>query len=247
MELVSVKKIEKSFGQRKVLDDISLSVQAGKVLAIIGPSGSGKSTLLRCLTMLETIDRGEIKYLDTYAVKTTNDKVCYAPAQVLRQLRTNYGLVFQNYQLFPHFSVLDNICHPLIHVQKMDKNQAIEIADHVLGKMGLTDKKNDYPHMLSGGQQQRVSIARALALNPKVLYFDEPTSALDPELTREVLRFIKILAADKMTMVIVTHEMNFAREVADEVIFMEQGQIVAQGAPEKIFATDNQRISEFIG
>ena len=223
MSLLEMKNIKKSFNGVEVLKDISLKVEKGEVLGIIGPSGSGKSTLLRCATGLETADAGEIHYSGTF------------------------GLVFQNFNLFPHFSVIKNVTDPLIHVQKKPKEEAYRIGRELLKKMGLSDKEDYYPCQLSGGQQQRVSIARALALNPKVLFFDEPTSALDPELTGEILKVIKDLAAEHMTMVIVTHEMNFAENVANYVIFMEKGVIVEEGTPQEVFHSDNQRMKEFLG
>ena len=223
MYLLEVKHVRKSFGTEKVLKDISFKVKEGEVVAIIGPSGSGKSTLLRCATKLEQMDSGEIIY------------------------GGDFGMVFQNFNLFPHFSVMKNICHAPINVQKRDKKEVEQTARDLLKKMGLEDKENQYPYQLSGGQQQRVSIARALALNPKILFFDEPTSALDPELTGEILKVIKDLAADNMTMVIVTHEMNFAKNVADKIIFMEKGVIVEEGTPEEVFNSENVRMQEFLG
>ncbi|MDY5616923.1 amino acid ABC transporter ATP-binding protein [Faecalicatena sp.] len=223
MSLLEMKHIKKSFDGFGVLEDISLTVEEGEVLAIIGPSGSGKSTLLRCATNLETPDAGEIHY------------------------EGEYGLVFQNFNLFPHFSVLKNITDAPIKVQKRNKDEVYKEARVLLEKMGLADKENAYPYQLSGGQQQRVSIARALAMNPKILFFDEPTSALDPELTGEILKVIKDLAAEHMTMVIVTHEMNFARNVADQIIFMDKGVIAEQGTPEEVFSSDNTRMREFLG
>lgn len=223
MKLFEMKHIKKSFGALDVLRDISLEVDQGEVLSIIGPSGSGKSTLLRCATGLEIPDSGEI---------IKNGKI---------------GLVFQNFNLFPHFSVIKNIADAPIKVQKRDKKEVYAQARELLKKMGLSDKENYYPYQLSGGQQQRVSIARALALQPKVLFFDEPTSALDPELTGEVLRVIRQLADEHMTMVIVTHEMQFAKELSDRVIFMEKGLVCQEGTPEEVFGNPNARVKEFIG
>ena len=239
MILLEMRNIKKQFGDLQVINDISLKVKEGEVVAIIGPSGSGKSTLLRCATLLETIDLGEIEYL--------GERVEYEKAEKLKQIHQYFGLVFQNFNLFPHFSVLKNVADPLIHVQKMEKSKALLIARQVLDKMGLKEKERAYPYQLSGGQQQRVSISRALALNPKILFFDEPTSALDPELTGEVLRVIKELAKEKMTMVIVTHEMLFAKEVADRIIFMDQGVIVEEGSPKEVFEnTQHVRTKAFI-
>ena len=223
MSLLEIKNLKKSFGDNVVLKDISLSVEKGEVLAIIGPSGSGKSTLLRCITDLEVEDSGEINFNGTF------------------------GLVFQNFNLFPHHSVMKNITNAPIRVQKRDKTEVFQHARNLLAQMGLEGKEDAYPCELSGGQQQRVSIARALAMNPDILFFDEPTSALDPELTGEILTVIKDLAAQHMTMVIVTHEMAFARNVADTIIFMDGGVIVEEGSPDEVFSSDNQRMKEFLG
>lgn len=247
MKLLEMKHVKKRFGDLEVLKDISLTVEQGQVLAIIGPSGSGKSTLLRCATMLETMDDGEMLYLGEQAVRSENGKAVYAKPADLRRMKGYYGLVFQNFNLFPHFSVLKNIMDAPLHVQKREKTEVEKQARSLLEKMGLGDKADAYPYQLSGGQQQRVSIARALAMNPKILFFDEPTSALDPELTGEILKVIKDLAAEHMTMVIVTHEMNFARNVADHIIFMEHGIIAEQGTPEELFHSENQRTREFLG
>lgn len=222
MTLLEIKNLKKSFNKNTVLEDISLQVEKGEVLAIIGPSGSGKSTLLRCITKLETPDSGEINFDGTF------------------------GLVFQNFNLFPHHSVMKNITNAPIKVQKRNPEEVYKEAEALLEKMDLPDKKDAYPCELSGGQQQRVSIARALAMNPDILFFDEPTSALDPELTGEILKVIKDLASEKMTMVIVTHEMNFAKKVADNIIFMENGYIEEQGTPEEVFQSNNPRIKEFL-
>lgn len=235
MKLLEINNLNKCFGDLEVIKDISISIEEGQVVAIIGPSGSGKSTLLRCATMLEEIDSGEIIYLGESAATTDLDgKTSYASASELKKIREYFGLVFQNFNLFPHYSVIKNIIDPLVAVKKMNKQEAIKIARDLLRKMGLSEKENAYPYQLSGGQQQRVSIARALALNPKVLFFDEPTSALDPELTGDILKVIKDLAAEKMTMVIVTHEMNFARDVADHIVFMDGGVIIEEGSPEEV-------------
>lgn len=223
MKLFEMKDIHKKFDDLEVLKGISLSVNEGEVLAIIGPSGSGKSTLLRLATGLDVPDQGEI--VKEGAV----------------------GLVFQSFHLFPHFSVMQNITDAPIKVQKRKKEEVYAHARSLLKKMGLEDKEDAYPYQLSGGQQQRVSIARALALNPKILFFDEPTSALDPELTGEILKVIKGLASEKMTMVIVTHEMNFAKNVADHIIFMDEGKIAVEGTPEEVFASGHSRMNEFLG
>ena len=216
-------------------------------MSIIGPSGSGKSTLLRCATMLEKVDDGDIIYMGEAAAKSEGGRAIYAKASDLKRIHSYYGLVFQNFNLFPHYSVIKNITDAPLKVQHRNKKEVFEEAKELLRKMGLSDKANAYPHQLSGGQQQRVSIARALAMNPKILFFDEPTSALDPELTGEILKIIKNLAAEKMTMVIVTHEMNFARNVSDYVIFMDKGVIVEEGSPETVFNSQNQRMKEFLG
>ncbi|MGI6112747.1 MAG: amino acid ABC transporter ATP-binding protein [Mahellales bacterium] len=235
MKYLEIKNLVKSFDDLKVIKGISLDVEQGQVVAIIGPSGSGKSTLLRCATMLETMDSGELIYLGEHAVTTGPDgKAVFAPPKQLKKIQRYYGLVFQNFNLFPHYSVIKNVIDPLITVQKKDKEESLAIGRELLKKMSLSEKEDAYPYQLSGGQQQRVSIARALALNPKVLFFDEPTSALDPELTGEILRVIKDLAAENMTMVIVTHEMSFARDVADHIIFMDEGVVVEEGVPEAV-------------
>lgn len=247
MKLLEMNHVKKKFDDLEVLKDISLTVEEGEVLAIIGPSGSGKSTLLRCATMLETMDDGEMFYLGEQAVKSEGGKAVYAKPAELRRMQGCYGLVFQNFNLFPHFSVLKNIMDAPLHVQKRNKKEVEKQARALLDKMGLGDKADAYPYQLSGGQQQRVSIARALAMNPKVLFFDEPTSALDPELTGEILKVIRDLAAEHMTMVIVTHEMNFARNVADHIIFMEHGIIAEQGTPDELFHSNNRRTKEFLG
>lgn len=247
MNLLEMNHIKKSFDGLEVLKDISLTVNEGEVLSIIGPSGSGKSTLLRCAVMLEKIDDGDIIYMGEAAAKSEDGKAVYAKAFDLKRIHGYYGLVFQNFNLFPHYSVIKNITDAPLRVQHRNRDEVFEEAKELLRKMGLSDKANAYPYQLSGGQQQRVSIARALAMNPKILFFDEPTSALDPELTGEILKIIKNLAAEKMTMVIVTHEMNFARNVSDYVIFMDKGVIVEEGSPETVFNSQNQRMKEFLG
>jgi polar amino acid transport system ATP-binding protein len=247
MHLLEMKHIKKEFGGVPVIKDISLSVEQGEILAIIGPSGSGKSTLLRCATMLETIDGGEILYQGQKAAWVENGKPVSPQKQELKEIQSCFGLVFQNFNLFPHFSVIRNITDAPIKVQKRNKEEVYEEAKELLVKMGLADKADAYPYQLSGGQQQRVSIARALAMKPKMLFFDEPTSALDPELTGEILKVIKDLAAEHMTMVIVTHEMNFARNVADKIIFMDKGVIAVEGTPEEVFDSEHARMQEFLG
>lgn len=248
MYLLEMNHIVKGFDGLGVLKDISLSVKKGEIVSVIGPSGSGKSTLLRCATMLETIDSGEIVYLGEKAAWTgSGGKAVYAGRKDLRHIQSHYGLVFQNFNLFPHYTVMKNITDAPIHVQKRNREEVYEEAKALLRKMGLEDKEKVYPYQLSGGQSQRVAIARALALNPKILFFDEPTSALDPELTQEVLKVIKSLAELNITMVIVTHEMAFARDISDRVIFMADGVIVEEGSPDQVFASGNERTQSFLG
>ena len=245
--LLQIDHIRKAFDGVEVLKDISLSVREGEVVSVIGPAGSGKSTLLRCATMLETMDGGSLSYLGEQAAYEEEGKCVYVPKKKLREIHKNFGLVFQNFNLFPHYSVMKNIIDAPVAVDHVPKKEARERAEKLLLQLGLSDKADAYPCQLSGGQQQRVSIARALALQPKILFFDEPTSALDPELTGEVLKVIKELAKEHMTMIIVTHEMQFAREVSDRIIFMEQGVIQAEGTPDEIFHSSNERVREFIG
>ena len=247
MNLLEMKNIKKEFNGLKVLKDISLHVKEGEIVSIIGPSGSGKSTLLRCATMLTDVDSGEITYMGKKTVWMENGKPVTPPKKELKEICSCFGLVFQNFNLFPHYSVMKNITDAPIHVQKRDKTEVYQEARELLAKMGLSDKEDAYPCQLSGGQCQRVAIARALALNPKILFFDEPTSALDPELTGEVLRVIRSLADLHITMVIVTHEMNFARDISDRIIFMDQGVIAVEGTPEQVFSSDNSRMKEFLG
>ena len=238
--LVSLSHARKSFGKTEVLKDISLSVEQGQVVAIIGPSGGGKSTLLRCMTLLETLDGGSLSYGDLAVATDGGSGSVYGGKSVLSQAKTRFGLVFQNFNLFPHYTVLKNIADAPLSVQKRPKDQVMAQAHELLVKMGLEGKENMVPCELSGGQQQRVAIARALALNPDVLFFDEPTSALDPELTKGVLKVIRDLADEHMTMVIVTHEMSFARDVADHIIFMDGGYIVEEGPAEQVINNPQQ-------
>ncbi|MBR6045029.1 MAG: amino acid ABC transporter ATP-binding protein [Ruminococcus sp.] len=245
--MLEVNNLSKRFGDLEVLRDISFSVEEGQVVSIIGPSGSGKSTLLRCINQLERADGGEINVCGMNMMKTADGKAVYAPKKTLREIRLRIGLVFQNFNLFPHKSVMENIIEAPVHVLKKAKTEAVSEANELIRKMGLTGKEKSYPCELSGGQQQRVSIARALALKPDVLFFDEPTSALDPELTGEILKVIKELAEEKMTMVIVTHEMEFARDVSNHVIFMDGGFIVEEGDPAELFGnTQNERTKQFL-
>lgn len=247
--VLKVVHLKKSFGDNHVLKDISFDLKEGEVLSIIGPSGSGKSTLLRCITQLETMNAGTVCVNGKDMVVGVDKKgvAKYAPASVLREIRLSTGLVFQNFNLFPHLTVLQNLTIAPIRVLGMDREEARKRGRELLKQMGLETKEKAYPCELSGGQQQRVSIARALAMQPKILFFDEPTSALDPELTGEVLKIIKGLADQKMTMVIVTHEMAFARDVANKVIFMDQGVIVEQGSPDFVFnQSGNERLASFL-
>lgn len=247
MKILEMNHVKKNFGNNQVLKDINLSVNEGEVVTIIGPSGSGKSTLLRCATFLETMDDGNIIYMDDEVVKSENGHSVYGNKEQQKRALSYFGLVFQNYNLFPHFTVLKNIIDAPIRIQKRNKEEVIAEARALLAQMGLSDKENAYPGQLSGGQQQRVSIARALAMKPKILFFDEPTSALDPELTLEILKVIKDLAKQKMTMVIVTHEMTFAHDVSNRMIFMDKGVIVEETTPDKMFTSDNERTKEFLG
>ena len=243
MDILSISHLSKSFGPLNVLRDISFSVRKGEVVSIIGPSGSGKSTLLRCATMLETADSGTISYENLRILN--NGK--YAGKSVLKQARNRFGLVFQSFNLFPHYSVLKNIIDAPVCVQKRNRAEVIGEAKQLLHKIGLEGREDAYPYQLSGGQQQRVAIARALAMNPDILFFDEPTSALDPELTAEILKVIRQLAEEHMTMVIVTHEINFARNVSDRIVFMADGVIVEQGSAEQLVDNpQNDRTRAFL-
>ena len=248
MAILTVKDLTKSFGSNEVLKGISFEIHAGEVLSVIGPSGSGKSTLLRCCTLLEKMDAGEIAYGDLTMAKTgENGRAVYSSAAVLQQIRRRFGLVFQNFNLFPHYSVLRNLTEAPVRVEKKPRQEAEENARALLKKVGLENKADAYPCELSGGQQQRVAIARALAMQPDILFFDEPTSALDPELTGEILKVIRSLAEEHMTMVIVTHEMAFARDVSDRVIFMDGGVIVEEGDPSQVIDhPENERTKAFL-
>lgn len=242
MNILEIKDLRKSFDGNEVIKGISMTVTKGEVVAVIGPSGSGKSTMLRCATLLENMDSGCLSYMDTPAVWTDEKtgRTKRESGEGLRKIRGYFGLVFQNFNLFPHYSVLKNVTDAPISVQRRNRGEVHTMALSLLGKMGLSDKADAYPYQLSGGQQQRVSIVRALCMQPEILFFDEPTSALDPELTGEVLAVIRSLAQEKMTMVIVTHEMQFARAVADRVVFMDGGVIVEQGPPEHVFSSPKE-------
>ena len=246
--LVLLEHARKSFGGTPVLKDISLSVRRGEVVAVIGPSGGGKSTLLRCCTLLETLDGGRLAYGDLVVAEEDADgRAVYAGKAALKEAKTRFGLVFQNFNLFPHYTVLKNVTDAPLHVQKRPKSEVMEHARALLAKMGLEGTEDKVPCELSGGMQQRVAIARALAMEPKIMLFDEPTSALDPELVGDVLAVMKKLAEDGMTMLVVTHEMGFAREVADRVVFMYDGVVLEEGTPQEIFtAPKHERTRQFL-
>ncbi|KUO61295.1 MAG: polar amino acid ABC transporter ATP-binding protein [Gracilibacter sp. BRH_c7a] len=249
MNILKIKNVSKKFGALEVLKNINLEITRGEVVAIIGPSGSGKSTLLRCLIRLVNIDKGSIEIDGKSMVDQDDTGVSiYSSEKDIRVLRKKMGMVFQNFNLFPHKSVLENIIEAPLTVNRTIREEAESTADKLLAKVGLSDKRNSFPCELSGGQKQRVAIARALAMNPAIMLFDEPTSALDPELTGEVLRVMKALAEEHMTMLVVTHEMAFAREVADRVIFMDLGEIIEQGKPEDVFGNPTHpRTQAFLG
>lgn len=247
VNILSVSNLQKNFGDLSVLKDISLSVNHGEIISIIGSSGSGKSTLLRCINRLETINGGKIVIDNDIMVSSEEGKVKYTEAEVLKKIRMKMGLVFQNFNLFPHYNVLRNITEAPVVVAGSSKEEAEKDAYELLKKLGLSDKAGAYPYQLSGGQSQRVSIARALALKPKILFFDEPTSALDPELTGEVLKVIRSLTDLNMTMIIVTHEMSFAKEISNRMIFMDEGLIVEDTTPTELFNSANERTKTFLG
>ena len=234
--MIRMRNIHKSFHNLNVLKGIDLEVKRGQVVAIIGPSGSGKSTLLRCLNRLETIDKG---YIEVEGDLLAEDGK-YVEEKKPRQICAKMGMVFQQFNLFPHMTVMENLIEAPVHVKGMKLQEIIPVAENLLEKVGLSEKRDSYPSRLSGGQKQRVAIARALAMSPDIMLFDEPTSALDPELTGEVLKTMRQLAEEKMTMIIVTHEMAFAREVASHVIFMADGDIIEQGSPEAFFSNPQQ-------
>ena len=239
--------IWKKFNNLEVLKGIDLEVNEGEVVAVIGPSGGGQSTLLRCLNKLETIDKGSITIDGEELCRETSGGTEYVKNNDVRRIACKMGMVFQQFNLFPHMTVLENLIEAPVNVQKRDKAEVIKEAEVLLAKVGLSDKRDVYPRKLSGGQQQRVAIARALAMKPAIMLFDEPTSSLDPELTGEVLRAMRELADEKMTMVVVTHEMGFAREVATKVVFMADGHVQEQGSPEEIFINPkNERLKSFL-
>lgn len=239
--------IWKKFNNLEVLKGIDLEVNEGEVIAVIGPSGGGKSTLLRCLNKLETIDKGSITIDGEELCRETSGGTEYVKNNDVRRIACKMGMVFQQFNLFPHMTVLENLIEAPVNVQKRDKAEVIKEAEVLLAKVGLSEKRDVYPRKLSGGQQQRVAIARALAMKPAIMLFDEPTSSLDPELTGEVLRTMRELADEKMTMVVVTHEMGFAREVATKVVFMADGHVQEQGSPEEIFVNPkNERLKSFL-
>ena len=248
MNVITVEKLYKDFGKNDVLRGVDLTVEDGSIISIIGPSGSGKSTLLRCLNHLEEANKGSIRIGDEYICEARADgKSVYKSHREVLKTCSNLGMVFQSFNLFPHRSVLENLIEAPMVVKGVSKADAIEKAEALLERVGLTEKRDAYPGELSGGQQQRVAIARALAMDPKIMLFDEPTSALDPELIGEVLRVIKSLAEERMTMIIVTHEMNFSREISDRVLFMEEGQILVDGTPDEIFVNpDHPRMQTFL-
>lgn len=239
--------IWKKFNNLEVLKGIDIEVNEGEVVAVIGPSGGGKSTLLRCLNKLETIDKGSITIDGEELCRETSGGTEYVKNNDVRRIACKMGMVFQQFNLFPHMTVLENLIEAPVNVQKRDKAEVIKEAEVLLAKVGLSEKRDVYPRKLSGGQQQRVAIARALAMKPAIMLFDEPTSSLDPELTGEVLRTMRELADEKMTMVVVTHEMGFAREVATKVVFMADGHVQEQGSPEEIFVNPkNERLKSFL-
>lgn len=248
MEMLRVENLCKSFDGKEILKGVSFDVNKGEVISVIGPSGSGKSTMLRCLNLLETIDRGKLTVEGDVLVQADEEgNLIYPSAKELRKIRLKLGMVFQNFVLFPHYSVLRNIIEAPKHVLGMKPDEAKKLGLELLDKVGLSEKADAYPYQLSGGQKQRVAIARALAMKPDILLFDEPTSALDPELTGEVLKVIKELALEHMTMIVVTHEMSFAKDVSDRVIFMDQGVIVEEGNPTDLFQNpSNERTKVFL-
>lgn len=247
MAVLEIQNLRKNFGTLQVLKNISIQVEQGEVVAILGPSGSGKSTLLRCATLLERMDGGTLIYNGKTAAKEEDGRMIYTKGSELKEIRRSFGLVFQDFNLFPHYTVLKNVWDAPVSVEKRSKEEAVREAREILAKVGLSEKENDYPFQLSGGQKQRVAIARALCMHPDILFFDEPTSALDPEITAGILKVLRQLAEEKMTMVIVTHEIGFARKVANRVIFMDGGVIVEEGRPEDVIDhPSNERTRAFL-
>ncbi len=247
MNKIKAQNIWKKFNKLEVLKGIDLEVNEGEVVAVIGPSGGGKSTLLRCLNKLETVDRGTVVIDGEELCHETSVGTEYVNKNDIRRIACKMGMVFQQFNLFPHMTVLENLIEAPVNVQKRDKAEVIKEAEILLSKVGLSDKRDEYPRKLSGGQQQRVAIARALAMKPAIMLFDEPTSSLDPELTGEVLKTMRELAEEKMTMVVVTHEMGFAKEVATKVVFMADGRVQEQGTPAEIFdSPKNERLKAFL-
>ena len=246
-QILRISGVSKSFGELSVLKDISLEVSRGEVVSIIGPSGSGKSTLLRIVNQLESADGGDISVCGHILCKNdANGKSVYSDKETLKTIRLSIGLVFQSFHLFPHYNILRNIIEAPVQVLGKSRETAEAEARLLLQKLGLSEKELYYPYQLSGGQQQRVAIARALAMNPQMIFFDEPTSALDPELTGEVLKVIRALADEHMTMVVVTHEMAFAGELSDRIIFMDQGVIIEEGTPDEVFTSEHERTKQFL-
>ncbi|MBZ4683747.1 MAG: hypothetical protein PWP46_1282 [Fusobacteriaceae bacterium] len=241
MNIIQLENITKYYDDFKVFDNISLNIKKGEIVSIIGPSGSGKSTLLRSLIQLENINSGKLTVENT-VIFDNNKKI---DKKMKKKILLKMGMIFQNFNLFPHKTVLENVCEPLILVNKIEKKEAKKIALDLLKKVQMSGKENNYPSEISGGQKQRVAIARALALNPDIILFDEPTSALDPELVNEVLNVIKNLADGNITMIIVSHQMNFVKEISDRIIFMDKGKVLTIDTPENLFNTNNKRIKEF--
>ena len=247
MSFIEMKNIRKDFGKNTILHGVNMNLDKGQVISIIGPSGAGKSTLLRCLNHLEIIQGGSICVDGEYLAKDEHGKVVYAPENEIRRILLRMGMVFQSFNLFPHMTVLDNILAAPIYVKGKKRAELLPLAETLLEKVGLSNKKDVYPGRLSGGQKQRVAIARALAMNPDIMLFDEPTSALDPELTGEVLKTIQRLADENMTMAIVTHEMAFAKSVSDKILFMVDGKVEEEGTSEQIFENpQSERTKAFL-
>lgn len=245
--MLTARNVYKKFDKTEVLKGVSLTVEEGQTVALIGQSGSGKSTFLRCLNQLEKVDAGEITVNGVSMCEMKNGKCVYAGGKSLREITLSMGMAFQSFNLFPHMSVLKNLIDAPQHVMKIKKDEAVGRAREMLKKVGLEDKENAYPYQLSGGQAQRVAIARSLCMMPRIMCFDEPTSALDPMLTKEVLSVMRDLSKEKMTMIVVTHEMEFAKDVSDRVVFMENGVIVEDAPPEELFSSSNERVQRFLG